>query len=136
MSLQYVTFSWRDIQKKLNVTPEEVRDYYKSNLRDFTEPESIRAKHILVKIPPEANEQQIEEARKKAEEILAKLKNGADFDKIAREESQDDATRAKGGDLGFFSKGTMNPELERVAAKLDIGKLSEPVRYGSGLSTF
>ncbi len=98
----------------------------------FTEPESIRAKHILVKIPPEATEQQIQEARKKAEDILAKLKNGADFDKIAREESQDDATREKGGDLGFFSKGTMNPELERVAAKLDIGKLSEPVRTDQG----
>jgi peptidyl-prolyl cis-trans isomerase D len=132
VSVQYVTFSWRDIQKQLNIIPEEVQDYYKSNLRDFTEPESIRAKHILVKVPPEANEQQIEEARKKAEDISAKLKNGADFDKIAREESQDDATRAKGGDLGFFSKGTMNPQLERVAAKLDIGKLSEPVRTDQG----
>ena len=79
VSLQYVTFSWRDIQKKLNVTPEEVQDYYQSNLRDFTEPESIRAKHILVKIPPEATEQQIQEARKKAQDILAKLKNGRGF---------------------------------------------------------
>jgi len=131
VNIQYVTFSWRDIQKKLSVTPEEVQDYYQSNLRDFAEPESIRAKHILV-IPPEATEQQIQEARKKAEDILAKLKNGSDFDKIAREESQDDATREKGGDLGFFSKGTMNPELERVAAKLDIGKLSEPVRTDQG----
>ena len=132
VSIQYVTFSWRDIQKKLNVTPEEVQDYYQSNIRDFTEPESIRAKHILVKIPPEATEQQIQEAHKKAEDILAKLKNGADFDKIAREESQDDATREKGGDLGFFSKGTMSPAIERVAAKLDIGKLSEPVRTDQG----
>ena len=45
---------------------------------------------------------------------------------------EDDATREKGGDLGFFSKGTMNPELERVAAKLDVGKLSEPVRTDQG----
>ncbi len=132
VNLQYVTFSWRDIQKKLNVTPEEIQDYYQSNLRDFTEPESIRAKHILVKIPSEGTEQQVQEAYKKAQEILAKLKEGADFDKEAREESQDDATREKGGDLGFFSKGTMNPELERVAAKLEVGKLSEPLRTDQG----
>ncbi len=132
VNVEYVTFSWRDIQKKLNVTPEEVKDYYQSNPREFTEPESIRAKHILVKVPPDATEQQIQEARKKAEDILAKLKEGADFDKVAREESQDEATREKGGDLGFFSKGTMNPALERVAAKLDVGKLSEPIRTDQG----
>ncbi len=132
VNLQYVAFSWRDIKTKLTVTPEEAREYYQFNPREFTEPEKIRAKHILVKIPPEANKEQIEQAHKTSKEILEKLKGGADFDRVAREMSQDDATREKGGDLGFFSKGTMNPALERVAAKLEVGKLSEPIRTDQG----
>jgi len=132
VNLQYVAFSWRDIEKRVTVTQEEAREYYKFNPREFTEPEKIRAKHILVKIPPNANEEQIEQARKTSQEILEKLKSGADFDTVAREMSQDEGTREKGGDLGFFSKGTMNPELERVAAKLEVGKLSEPIRTDQG----
>jgi peptidyl-prolyl cis-trans isomerase D len=132
VNLQCVTFSWRDIEKKITVTPEQAKEYYNFNPREFTEPEKIRAKHILVKVPPNANEEQIEKARKTSQEILEKLKNGADFDAVAREMSQDEATREKGGDLGFFSKGTMNPALERAAAKLQVGKLSEPIRTDQG----
>ena len=132
LNLDYVIFSWRDIAKKLTITPEEAREYYNLNPREFTEPETVRAKHILLKIPAGANQEQIEQIRKKAEEIRARLNSGEDFDKVARELSEDDATREKGGDLGYFSKGSLNPQLERTAAKLDVGQISEPVRIDQG----
>lgn len=71
-------------------------------------------------------------AKKKADEVYDKLKGGANFAQLAKEYSQDAATAANGGDLGFFGKGKMVPAFEEAAFALKVGEYSEPVRtvYG------
>jgi len=132
VALKYVLFSWRDVQKDITVSDEEIRGYYGSNPKEFTDPEQIHARHILLKVPKDADEKTSDGIKKKIEEILAGIKGGEDFEKAAAAESQDETTAKKGGDLGFFGRGTMNPDLEKIAFELEPGEISDPVLTSQG----
>lgn len=132
LNLQYVVFSWRDIQKGLSVPENEALAYYQTHPKEFLIPEKIHARHILLKVPPEASAEQKEEIRKKAEAIRSRIESGEEFEKVAQQESQDEATAKNGGDLGFFSRGTLDPELETVAQKLAPGKVSDVIATKQG----
>jgi foldase protein PrsA len=80
----------------------------------------IKASHILV-----ADE-------KTAQEVKTKLDGGAKFEDVAKEYSTDPGSKEKGGDLGFFGPGKMDPAFEEAAYKLDVNKISEPVKSQFG----
>ncbi|MEI4614169.1 peptidylprolyl isomerase PrsA [Bacillus cereus] len=96
---------------KKSITEKDVKDHYK--------PE-IKASHILV---GDENE---------AKEIKSKLDAGASFEELAKQESQDLLSKDKGGDLGYFNSGTMAPEFEMAAYKLNVGQISNPVKSSNG----
>lgn len=75
--------------------------------------------------------QQEDEVRRTAERLAEQIGNGANFTVLARQFSQS-ATAAVGGDLGWVEEGALDPELEKVAERLDVGQLSKPVRTVSG----
>ena len=110
----------KEIEDKAKVTEKDVKDYYESHKADMTTNNQIKASHILVKSE--------EEARK----ILEQLKKGGDFAKIAKEKSVDTASAKNGGDLGFFSRGQMVPEFEKVAFSLKEGEIGGPVKTQFG----
>lgn len=132
LKLQYVAFSWRDIEKTLSVSDEEALTYFQNHPKEFSQPEQIRARHILLRVPPNSGTETREEILKKAGEILSKIKAGEDFANMAQSVSQDEATAGKGGDLGYFSRGGLNPALEAAAFKLDVGMVSEPILTTQG----
>jgi len=132
VDFRYTVFSWHDLAKGISVSDDEARQYFSTHPREFVVPERIRASHILLKLPENASPEQQEVVRKKAEELLARITGGEDFAQVAQTESQDEATAAKGGDLGFFSRGTMSPEFEKAAARLEVGKVSQPVLTKTG----
>jgi peptidyl-prolyl cis-trans isomerase D len=132
LKLQYVAFSWRDLEKTLSVSDEEALTYFQNHPKEFTQPEQIRARHILLRVPPNSGTETRDEILKKAEEILSKIKAGEDFAKMAQSMSQDEATAGKGGDLGYFSRGGLDPALEAAAFKLDVGMVSEPILTPQG----
>jgi peptidyl-prolyl cis-trans isomerase C len=111
---------WRDIV----ITPEEVAEFYRDHRDEFRRPAEVRASHILIRIDPGASEDERQAARAKAVEILSQLNKGADFAEIARKYSQDRATAAAGGDLGFFASGTMVEEFEKPVFSLVPGQLT------------
>ncbi|MED1864681.1 peptidylprolyl isomerase [Fictibacillus nanhaiensis] len=80
----------------------------------------VKASHILV------------EDEKTAKEVQKKLNEGGDFAKLAEEYSKDPGSKSKGGDLGFFGKGAMVPEFDKVAFTLEKGKTSELVKSDYG----
>lgn len=114
----------------VTVTDNEVRQYYEDNKNTkFLVPASIKASHILVMFPwkknnSEETQEGREEALSKIEMIQEKLKNGEDFEDLAREYSDDTATAKNGGDLGFVSKGEMVEEFDRALFALDVREVS------------
>ncbi|MEW6187503.1 MAG: peptidylprolyl isomerase [Thermodesulfobacteriota bacterium] len=114
----------KEVVEKVTVNEEKARTYYKDNLDAFRTPETIRARHILIKTDPEAKEEDKKKTKEKAEGVLKKLKEGADFAKLATEFSDDPGTKDKGGDLDFFPKGSMVPAFEEAAFALKPGEIS------------
>lgn len=112
-----------EITRKSAVTDQYLREYYEDHKKDFMRPESFRVRHILIKVPATATEEEREKAKKDAEEVLAKAKKGEDFGDLAYKYSMDD-WRVKGGDLGVVHKGRLDPSLEEAALKLKPGQLS------------
>jgi foldase protein PrsA len=81
----------------------------------------VKASHILV------------DDEKTAKEVQKKLNEGGDFAKLAKEYSKDPGSKSKGGDLGYFGKGAMVPEFEKVAFTLDKGEVSDLVKSDYGV---
>lgn len=126
----------KNIFSKITVTPEDIRKHYDQNKAEFERKESVHASHILARITasadPKANEESKAKARQKIEGIEKKLKGGADFAKLATEESEDPGSAPKGGDLGFFTRGQMVPVFEKTAFELEAGKVSPVVESDFG----
>jgi peptidyl-prolyl cis-trans isomerase D len=109
-----------------------VEKFYKDNATRWERKGRISARHVLVRVPEGAPAAQEDAARKKAEAIAERLAKGEDFAKVAKEASDDAATKDKGGDLGFFGPGEMAKPFEDAAFALKPGGLSAPVRTRFG----
>ncbi|MCL5105721.1 MAG: peptidylprolyl isomerase [Armatimonadetes bacterium] len=96
--------------------------------------EWMKARHILIRFPQDITDKakQEEAAKTKIDAIALRLKNGEDFAKVATEVSEDPGSAKMGGDLGWFTKGRMVQEFEKVAFDLKAGQVSEPIKtfYG------
>lgn len=133
ISLQYKKNLYTEDYAKTLVTDKEIEKYYKDSVIG-----DIKASHILIKADytDNASEADIkkayEEALKKANEVLTKLKNGEKFEDLAKSYSQD-GTKNNGGDLGWFNRGEMVSEFEEAAIKLEKGKYTtSPVKTKFG----
>ncbi len=104
------------VEEDLEISETEAREYFSENQESYDIPDEIRARHILVKTEEEALE------------VISRLEKDEDFAELAKELSEDSATKEKGGDLGFFPHGQMVKEFEEVAFELGDGERSEPVK--------
>ncbi|WP_177222069.1 peptidylprolyl isomerase [Paenibacillus sp. UNC496MF] len=108
------------LEPRVKVTDEEVKQYFEANREMYDQPEQVRASHILVSTEAEADD------------ILKQLKGGADFAKLARDKSTDEGSKGAGGDLGYFERGAMVPEVEEAAFSLKVGELGGPIKSEYG----
>ena len=131
--IRYVTVSPQPFHVAREFTDDEIRDYYDSQPESFVQDEQARARHILLKLPQNASPEREERVRAVAEEVLQKLRDGADFATAAAEYSEDEGTADAGGDLGFFPRGQMMPELGEAAFSLPVGEVSGLVRTSLGI---
>ena len=92
----------------------------------------ISARHILLRVPPEATDVQRDSVEQFAESLRQRAIAGESFAELAGEHSQDPGSAARGGDLGFFSRGRMVEPFEEAAFALDIGEVSEVVESPFG----
>jgi len=109
----------------------QVRAFYEEHRAEMNRPEAVQARHILIKVPPQADTATVEAARLRLVEMQVKISQGEDFASVARSGSED-ASASEGGDLGYFPRGRMLPEFEATAFALAPGKVSEPVRTPLG----
>ena len=118
------------------ISPSELLSYYNQHKSEFQQQEEIKASHILIKTEagPDGKVSAAADAaaRKKAEDILKKLRAGANFEELAKKESDDKASAINGGSLGFFQRGSMVPEFEKAAFSLNKGQISDLVKTQYG----
>lgn len=126
--IRYLLLDRDEWRKRIVVPANDVQRYYNDNIELFQTPEQVRASHILL----ETAGKDEAEVRKQAESILAQARAGADFAELAKKFSEDEATRDKGGDLDYFTRGRMVPEFESVAFALEPGQVSDLVRSQFG----
>nr|PZM92299.1 MAG: hypothetical protein DIU72_07020 [Pseudomonadota bacterium] len=119
------------VRSQVKVDEEEVRRRYAEILAGERGEEEIRASHLLVHAPADAPPAALERARKVALELLARARAGESLEELARI-PLGDAPQRTAGDLGWFRRGEMLPELEEAAFALQPGQLSEPVRTRFG----
>lgn len=105
----------------------QVREFFEAQRAAMARPEQIQARHILLKLAPDADAATVEASRQQLLGLRAQIVQGADFATLAKSQSQD-STASEGGDLGYFSHGKMVSEFETVAFAMQTGEVSQPVR--------
>jgi peptidyl-prolyl cis-trans isomerase SurA len=119
------------MMRNIKLTKSEVEDFFNRYSDSLPlEPNSVNVSHIMIKVRP--NPELETKALSRIKEILDKLAGSESFEDLAKEYSEDPGTRDRGGDLGFFQMGEMDPTFERTAFKLDVGQISKPVRSQFG----
>lgn len=125
------------VAPKVSVTDEDVRARYDQMARRTEQVQAVKLSHMLFKLPEHATEQQIAEAKERAGKAIARVKGGEDFGKVAQAESDDDTTKATGGELGWFQRGSMaNPEWEPIVFAMEKGDVRGPVTGPQGFHAF
>lgn len=113
------SFLKKKVEFETKVSDEDLKKFYEQNQDKFKAGEQIKASHILVK------------TEKEAKDIAAQLKAGGNFEELAKKNSAD-SSAAKGGDLGWFGKGSMVPAFEKAALALKEGQISDVVKSDFG----
>jgi peptidyl-prolyl cis-trans isomerase C len=127
---------WMESQigDKATVSDADIKKFYDGNKKEFEHPEMVRASHILIRVPEDADEKVVAEKKKAADAALARVTSKKeDFTTVAKEVSEEPGAKESGGDLNFFPKDRMVPEFANAAFAMKKGDISkEPVRTKFG----
>ncbi len=130
---EYVVLTADALATQINVSDADIKSYYEQNAKQYGTEEQRRASHILIGVNKDASEADKAAAKAKAENLLASLrKNPQEFAKLAKENSVDTGSAERGGDLGFFGKGSMVKPFEDAAYKLKQDEVSDLVQSDYG----
>ena len=133
VNVEYVELSRDDIARTVLVEESELRSLYQERKADYTQPAQREARHILVELAADADAASEAAARERIEEVSRRLAGGMSFEAAAREYSDDPGSSRRGGSLGWFSSGVMDPAFEDAAFDLAEGERSDVVRTPFGL---
>lgn len=127
---------WMEAQigDKASVSDADIKKFYEENKKEFEHPELVRASHILIRVPEDADEKTVAEKKKAADAALERVTSKKeDFTAVAKEVSEEPGAKESGGDLNFFPKDRMVPEFANAAFAMKKGDISkEPVRTKFG----
>ena len=127
----YLNFVPGDYKDKVNITETQIKDYYEQHPKEFQIPETVEARHILIKIDKNAAEDAVKEAEKRALDIYDRAAKGEVFEALAQKYSED-SSKANGGYLGKFEKQQMVKPFADQAFSMKAGEISKPVRTEFG----
>jgi parvulin-like peptidyl-prolyl isomerase len=113
-------------------TEGECRDFYETHPQNFVQRARFRASHLFLAAPPETPPEVVESKQKMIEALADRISHGENFGELAAAASEDEATKTRGGDLGFFSESRMPPDFFSVIVKMRVGEISRPIRTRLG----
>lgn len=131
--IEYVVLDLASVRKSIAVADDDLRRYYAENESRYTVAEERRASHILLKAEKDAPAAQRQQARERADALLAEVRRSpARFADLARQHSQDPGSAARGGDLDFFARGAMVKPFEDAVFAMKKGEISPIVETDFG----
>lgn len=134
VKLEYLEIKQEDIAAEISFAEEELRAAYEDEITRYSTAELRKPSHILFKLTPEANAEQIADAFEKATKAAKRIKAGESFAVVAQEVSEDSISAKRGGDLGFIGRADLNnPEFIDKLFTMEVGAISEPVRTQLGV---
>ncbi len=132
VKVRYIVQPIEKLAEKQEITEEEIKEYYEENLTRFEHGEQAKARHILLRVTPGLTAEQEQQVRERLLEIRKEIEEGMPFSEAAEQYSQDNYSAEKGGDLGYFNRGDMVPEFDKIAFDLPLGQVSEPIKTQFG----
>jgi peptidyl-prolyl cis-trans isomerase D len=129
VDLQYVELTRQQAESSIEVTEQGLKDYYEQVKERFTSQERRHGRHILITVGDGVDDAA---AQKKAQELTAKAKGGADFAQLAKDNSKDPGSAPQGGDLGWAQRGMFVGPFEDALFSMTAGEIRGPVKTDFG----
>jgi peptidyl-prolyl cis-trans isomerase D len=116
----------------VQVTDDMLKQQYQANIQQYQVPNRVHVEHILFMTVGKTTDAEVEEVKKKAEDVLKQVRKGGKFEDLARKYSEDPGSKDKGGDLSWITQGQTVPEFEKTAFSLSPGQVSDLVKTQYG----
>jgi peptidyl-prolyl cis-trans isomerase D len=129
--VEYTLVDQIKLRQSVQITDDELKVKYQQDIQQYQVPNRVHAQHILL-MTVGKTDAEVDEIKKKAEDILRQTKKGAKFDELAKKYSEDPGSKVKGGDLGWLLQGQTVPEFEKTAFSLPSGNISDLVKTQYG----
>ena len=131
-AVRYGLVDVNQIRQSLQISDDQLKEQYQHNIQDYQVPNRVHAEHILFMTVGNKTDAEIDEIKKKAEDVLKQAKGGAKFEDLAKKYTEDPGSKDKNGDLGWLVQGQTVAEFEKVAFSLPKGQISDLVRTQYG----
>ena len=131
--IEYVVLSVDNLAQQITVSDADSEKFYKDNQKRYTDEEQRRASHIMINITKGATDAEKIAARAKADNLLIEARKApGEFAKLAKTSSEDVGTKDSGGDLDYFTQGSITKAIADAAFKLKVGEISDVVQSDRG----
>jgi peptidyl-prolyl cis-trans isomerase D len=132
VKLDYLVLDVASLRRAPRSATTSFKRVYEEDQSRFGRPEQRSVRHLLLTVPPDADEAAAQSVEAQLQAIRERILAGESFAEVARSESQDPGSASEGGSLGTIEQGIMDPVFDSVAFALPDGELSEPVRTRFG----
>jgi len=129
---RYALVDVNQIRHDVQVSDNMLKQQYQSNIQQYQVPNRVHVEHILFMTVGKTTDAEVEEVKKKAEDVLKQVKKGGKFEDLAKKYSEDPGSKDKGGDLSWITQGQTVPEFEKTAFSLNPGQVSDLVKTQYG----
>src|SRR5437879_2287873 len=130
--VRYALVDVNQIRHNVQVSDDMLKQGYMANVQQYQVPNRVHVEHILLMTVGKTTDAEVEEVKKKAEDVLEQVKKGGKFEDLAKKYSEDPGSKDKGGDLSWITQGQTVPEFEKTAFSLNPGQVSDLVKTQYG----
>src|SRR6202163_1520488 len=129
--VRYALLDTNQMRRNVQVSDDQLKVQYQKNIQQYQVPNRVHVEHILF-MTVGKTDAEVEEIKKKAEDVLSQVKKGGKFEDLAKKYSEDPGSKDKGGDLSWITQGQTVPEFEKTAFTLSPGQVSDLVKTQYG----
>jgi peptidyl-prolyl cis-trans isomerase D len=130
--VRYALVDVNQIRQNVQISDDMLKLQYQANIQQYQVPNRVHVEHILLMTVGKTTDAEVEEVKKKAEDVLMQVKKGGKFEDLAKKYSEDPGSKDKGGDLSWITQGQTVPEFEKTAFSLGPGQVSDLVKTQYG----